>query len=153
WNRSPKLWDTQTGELLRVVGGHINGVYSVAVSADGLRCLTRDSGWSMNVWDLETDKRIAELVGPGATAGTGCAFADGTGQHAVSGYKDGTLRLWSVALGRALRTYTGHRAAVRSLAAASNGQFAVSGGADGTVMAWPLGEDHVARGIPIPTTT
>jgi WD40 repeat protein/serine/threonine protein kinase len=149
WNYAPRLWNAETGELLRVFNGHINGVGWVGVSADGLRAVTRDSGWSMNIYNLETGNRITELIGSRTTTGAGCAFVDEQGRRAISGYNDGTLKLWDVELGRGIRTYTGHRAAVSSLAVAPNGQFAVSGAADGTVMAWPLGDERVVRGLPM----
>jgi hypothetical protein len=64
------------------------------------------------------------------------------GATAVSGGKDGTVRVWSLAGGdaRERASLPGHDGWVRSVAMSADGATAVSGGEDGTVRVWSLAE-------------
>jgi WD40 repeat protein len=60
------------------------------------------------------------------------------GRQALSGSPDGTLRLWDLASGQALHTFTGHSEEVWAIAVTPDGRTLVSGGVDGTVRVWRL---------------
>ena len=49
------------------------------------------------------------------------------GKYALSGSWDTTLRLWDVATGRKIRTFTGHTSFVKSVAFSPDGKYALSG--------------------------
>jgi WD40 repeat protein len=63
------------------------------------------------------------------------ALPDG---RVVSGYVDGTIRLWDVALKREMAALQGHTDWVQGLAVLADGSL-VSGGRDCTVRVWDLG--------------
>jgi WD40 repeat protein len=51
----------------------------------------------------------------GHTGHVSSVSVSGDGRHALSGSYDGTLKLWDVPSGRCLRTFEGHKVAVRSV--------------------------------------
>jgi WD40 repeat protein len=55
------------------------------------------------------------------------------GQVALTGGKDGTVRLWNPATGRSLQTFGGHRGAVNDVAFSAKGERVATAGEDGTV--------------------
>ncbi len=65
-----------------------------------------------------------------------CAAPDS--RVAISGGRDGTLRVWDLASGECLRTLTGHTGPVLSVAVSDDGRTVVSGGRDKTVRVWEL---------------
>jgi WD40 repeat protein len=67
---------------------------------------------------------------------------------ALSASFDGTLRLWDVATGESVRTFTGHTGGVHSCAFSLDGRQALSASADGTLRLW-----DVATGEPVRTFT
>ena len=60
------------------------------------------------------------------------------GRYLVSGSGDFKIKLWELASGRELRTFTGHTNDVTSVAVTPDGRFVVSGGGDGTMRVWDL---------------
>ncbi|WIM93010.1 protein kinase [Actinoplanes oblitus] len=72
-----------------------------------------------------------------------CAGPDG--RIAVSGGRDGTLRVWDLASGECRRTLTGHTGAVLSVAASGDGRTVVSAGRDKTVRVWELDSGRCVR--------
>ncbi|RKZ93591.1 MAG: hypothetical protein DRR19_00755 [Candidatus Parabeggiatoa sp. nov. 1] len=58
------------------------------------------------------------------------------GRYALSGSSDWTLKLWDVASGTEIRTFTGHSHWVRSVAFSSDGHYALSGSNDSTLKLW-----------------
>ena len=72
------------------------------------------------------------------------AFAP-DGSTALSGSDDETLKLWDVATGREIRSFTGHTSFVRSVAFAPDGRTALSGSADKTLKLWDVATGREIR--------
>ena len=51
-----RLWDVQTGKVLRRLVGHTGKVVSVAFTPDGRRGLSGSVDGTMRLWDLGTRK-------------------------------------------------------------------------------------------------
>jgi WD40 repeat protein len=60
------------------------------------------------------------------------------GKLVLSGSDDKALKLWDVASGRELRSFTGHGGAVNSVAISPNGRLVLSGSNDRSVRLWEL---------------
>ena len=60
---SPRLWDTSTGQLIKVMAGHTNCVKSVEFSPDGTRVVSASLDQTAYLWDGLTGERIAALRG------------------------------------------------------------------------------------------
>jgi len=67
------------------------------------------------------------------------------GRSVLSGSGDNTLKLWDVASGRELRTFTGHGDRIWSVAFSPDGRTAVSGSGDKTLKLWDAASGHVLR--------
>jgi tetratricopeptide (TPR) repeat protein len=92
------LWDVRTGNRLRVLDGHNDGVLRVAFSPDGNLALSGSNDRTVKLWDVQTAKEIRTFSGheSGVTA---VAFSP-DGATALSGSYDATVKLWD--LGRGL---------------------------------------------------
>ncbi|OAD20530.1 repeat protein, partial [Candidatus Thiomargarita nelsonii] len=69
-----------------------------------------------------------------------------SGQQALSGSKDGTMKLWDVSSGRLLKTFVEQSEGyVWGVAFSPSGQQAVSGGSDGTLKLWELSSGRLLK--------
>ena len=58
-----KVWDLETGRVLRTLEGHSHFVYGVAVTPDGKRAVSASADKTLKVWDLETGRALRTLEG------------------------------------------------------------------------------------------
>ena len=113
WDKTLKLWDGVTGQLLRTFEGHTNKVSSVAVSPDGTRAVSGSWDKTFKLWDTATGQLLRTFEGHTATVSSLAFSPDGT--RMLSGSWDKTLKLWDARTGRLLRTFEGHTDSVRSV--------------------------------------
>ncbi len=69
------------------------------------------------------------------------------GRFALSGSSDNTLKLWDVATGKELRSFSGHANVVSSVAFSPDGRFALSGSEDSTLKLWEIATGKELRSL------
>jgi WD40 repeat protein len=77
--------------------GHLNGVYSVAYSPDGLRIGTGGNDGTVRLWDAETGQPVVGPMAGHEGPVYSVAFSP-DGRRIASGSDDSTVRLWPVPL-------------------------------------------------------
>ncbi|MBX2998647.1 MAG: PD40 domain-containing protein [Caldilineaceae bacterium] len=93
WQTSEvEVWNTETGERLRVLRGHTNLVTSTAWASDGQRILTGSSDGTARIWDATSGAALFALIGHKGEI-TSVAWAPG-GQRIITGSTDATARIW-----------------------------------------------------------
>jgi WD40 repeat protein len=124
-----RLWDLATGETLRTLEGHTNGVSAVAVLADGSRALSGSFDNTLRLWDLATGETLRTLEGHSNLVSSVAVLADS--RRALSGSFDNTLRLWDLATGQCVAEFTAD-AAIDCVAFARD-DLVVAGSAEGKI--------------------
>ena len=124
------------GPLIRTFQGHADGVWSVAISADGLRALSGSDDNTLKLWDIETGKEIRTFTGH--TNGVISVAISSDGRRALSGSGDNTLKLWDIETGKEIKTFLGHTAWATSVAISADGRRALSGSYDQTLKLWDI---------------
>jgi WD40 repeat protein/predicted Ser/Thr protein kinase len=69
------------------------------------------------------------------------------GKQALSASDDGTVRLWDLPLGRAMRTFRGHSAEVTCLALSADGRLVLTGSGDESLRLWDVSSGRSLRSI------
>jgi WD40 repeat protein len=132
-----RIWDLRTGSELLTLRGHTAVVTDIAVSCDG-RWLASASGYgdgSVRVWDPSHGELVRTLRANGEYI-TSVHFA--ASSDALSGVRvmcvsmDHTVRLWDVATGTVLATFTGE-SPLRSSAMSRDGTVIIVGEQSGRV--------------------
>ncbi|MFD5337581.1 WD40 repeat domain-containing serine/threonine protein kinase [Streptomyces hawaiiensis] len=103
-------------------------------TADGRRALCADLD-TLRLWDFEDGGRCVRTF-DGHDGAVEAVSLSADERYALSGGRDGTVRVWEVRTGRCLRVLEGHGAKVRSVSFSGDGRFAFSGGEDGSVRWW-----------------
>jgi WD40 repeat protein len=62
-DRTVKVWELESGRLLRSLEGHTGGVNAVAVSPDGRFIVSGSSDRTVKVWELESGRLLRSLEG------------------------------------------------------------------------------------------
>jgi WD40 repeat protein len=113
-------------------------VRSIAFSPDGQLIAGGRGDGRIEIWHLNSGRRLAILYGHSDAVYT-LAF-DPQGQRLVSGGGplDPTIKLWQLSTGELLQVIESHTGTVHSLAIAADGKRLVSGSEDNTIQLWQL---------------
>jgi WD40 repeat protein len=93
-DKTVKLWDVLSGQLLRTLAGHTSGVNSVAFSPDGGTLVSGGDDKTTKLWDTAGGQLLHTLTGHKKEV-TSVAFSP-NGRTLASGSKDKTIMLWVV---------------------------------------------------------
>jgi WD40 repeat protein len=142
-----KLWNAQTGQLLRTLEGHTGHkgtITGVAWSANGQMLASGSYDKTIKLWNTQTGQATLILKGDNGhkDAITSVAWSV-DGLMLASGSIDGTIKLWNAQTGQLLRTLEGHTNYVGSVAWSANGQMLASGSIDGTIKLWHIHTGHL----------
>ena len=113
-----RVWDLETGHVIRKLEGHKGRVFGLAVSPDGHKVLT-GGDTSLILWDAQSGKPIRPVGGHTALISNVAFLTDG---RAVSGSFDRTIRLWDLESGQELHRFVGHPREVTWVAASPDGR-------------------------------
>jgi len=126
FDKTARVWDTETGQEKAVLKGHTGPVTSVAFSPDGKRVLTGSQDKTAQVWDAETGQEKVALKGHTGFV-TSVAFSL-DGKRILTGSQDKTARVWDAETGQEKAVLKGHTGEVISVAFSPDGKRVLTGG-------------------------
>ncbi len=133
--------DAKTWREIRTLEGLVRGTSSTAVGPNG-DILASASEDSIRIWDLRRAKETRRIAAGSYVAAV--AFSP-RGDLLAAACRDATVGLWNLADGRKVRTFSGHRAAVRCVAFDPSGSVLASGSDDSTVRLWNVASGELVR--------
>lgn len=134
-DKTARIWDARTGQVLRELVGHTDGVTSVAFNGDGKLAVTGSEDGTARVWNVSTGKSIQELQVLSSGGVTSVALSK-DGRQALTGYRNSTVILWSIGKAEPLLYLNGHTDAVTSVAFSDGGLFIITSSKDKTARVW-----------------
>ena len=134
--KTPRLWDTGSGEEIRSFEGHSDIVNSVAFSPDGRFVLSASWDRTARLWDVKTGAEVRRLTGHFDSVSTGVFSPDG--RLVLTGSRDHTVRLWDATNGQEVRLFQGHTSPVVDVTFSPDGRFILSAGEDQTTRLWDV---------------
>src|SRR6476661_6335751 len=121
WDKTIKIWDLETTELLGTLTGHSDRVNSVAISYDGKMLVSGSSDETIKFWNLHNGDLLWTLKGHSDNVNAVVFSPDG--KILASGSSDATSKVWDVESGKLLRTLSGLNVGVNSVAIGPDGQI------------------------------
>jgi WD40 repeat protein len=94
FDKTAKVWDRQTGQLIHTLTDHSHIVFSVAVSSDGKYIVTGSGDTTAKVWNTETGQLMATLTGH--SDGVNSVAISFDGKFMVTGSLDDTTKVWDM---------------------------------------------------------
>lgn len=126
-DKTIRLWDIDTGKLLRTLSGHTRRISDMAFCPESKIIATGSFDESVRLWDADTGKLLHILSGP-TYFGNSVAFSpDGRVIVSGSGSLGKTLRLWDVNTGYLLHSLTNEEVhSINSVAYSPDGRTIAS---------------------------
>ena len=140
-----KLWNLQTGKLLRTLSGHSGTVWSIAISSDGQTLASGSSDNTIKIWKLGTGELLQTLFGHTDRVISVTLSPDG--KLLASGSVDKTIKIWNLSSRKLKSTLSGHSDWVNSIAISPDGQTLASGIGD-TIKIWDLNTGSLLHRLP-----
>ena len=143
-DRILRVWNADTGNLLRAFEGHEDGVLSVAFSPDDRWLLSSSYDGTARLWDVATGASLAVLRGHSWWVWQ-ADFSPDASQIVTAG-QDGRAIVWSLRTDGArlacevLTEFSGHSGPVQTATFSPDGREVVSGSEDGRVLIWKPSE-------------
>lgn len=138
-DKTIKLWNLQTGEILNTLPGHTSFVDSVAISPNGRILATSSRDRTIKLWNLPTGEFIKEFSDDKNSTNWGFYIAiSPDGQTLATHNKDSSIKLWDLQTGEPLnRTFLPSHSQ-SSIAFSADSQNLATGGEDNTVKIWEV---------------
>jgi WD40 repeat protein/uncharacterized caspase-like protein len=95
-----RLWDVETGALLKKLDGHAGSVGGLRFNSDGRLLVSGDTAGAIRLWDVYSGQLLRTFDGHYGSANAVVFSTDG--KTIVSALEDGTIKVWSIETGQLL---------------------------------------------------
>jgi dynein assembly factor with WDR repeat domains 1 len=145
YDRTCKVFDTDSGNELLNLEGHRNVVYAIAFNNPfGDKIVTASFDRSCKLWDATTGHLYSTYIGHELEIV--CIDTNPSdGSSIATGSMDRTARIWDTETGVCLHTLKGHGAEIISLQYDSCGKYMITGSFDNTVRLWDVRHGRCIR--------
>lgn len=130
-----RIFSTIDGTLRHVLTGHRSRIWDCASSHTGRHLLSASGDGTVRLW---TDSELDRVLDGNGGDVYAVRWKPNREDQAVSAHYDRILRVWDVATGKLLRTFSGHAQSTLSVAYDHTGNLLASGSKDKHVRLWDL---------------
>ena len=130
--RSIKIWDSESGALVRELKEHADDVVAYSFSSDGRRLVSASKDRTARVWTISTGGYV-ELKGHAGPVRSAVFSAN----RVFTAAEDGAVLVWDASSGERLKRLDAGRA-LRHVAVSSDGARAIATAEQGTVHIWDV---------------
>jgi len=144
WDKTIKIWNLETAELIGTLTGHSDRVNSVAISYDGKMLVSGSSDETIKFWNLHNGDLLCTFPGHSMEVNS-VAINPKRLVIASCGGADNTIKLWNLRSGELLRTLRGHSDNVNAVVFSPDGKILASGSSDATSKVWDVESGKLLR--------
>jgi WD40 repeat protein len=136
-DRTIKLWNPLTGNLIKTLQGHRSWVWEIAISPDSKSLASGSYDHTVKVWDLESSECLQTLQGHPSSVLSVRFSHDGKTLFS-SGY-DQIVKHWDLETGECLYTWEADSSnRIWAMEISPNSQYLATGGDDHSIKLWDI---------------
>ncbi len=135
-DKTIRIWDLETGRMLRVLDHHRDNVTSLSFSPDGKSIASGSLDKTVAISDVKTGRLIRSLAGHADEVNAVVFSPDG--KSIASASRDETINLWDPAAGDVILSIEKPASEVRALAFSPDGKILASASEDKTIRLWQV---------------
>ncbi|MFN5138361.1 MAG: NB-ARC domain-containing protein [Pseudanabaena sp.] len=136
-DRTIKLWDVNTGKLLKTLQGHRSWIWEIAISPDSKFLASGSYDHTVKLWDLESGECLQTLQGHPSSVLSVRFSHDGKTLFS-SGY-DQIVKHWELETGECLYTWEADSSnRIWAMEISPNSQYLATGGDDHSIKLWDI---------------
>jgi WD40 repeat protein len=133
-DKTIKVWDAHTGDLLKTISDHNGGVNDVEFNPANNQFASCSADSTIKIWDAQTFELIKTLISN--NGGLRSISYHSSGNYIASAGPGSLIYIWDLTTDEVFRTLEGHTALVRSVEFSPIGNNVISGGSDDKVIIW-----------------
>lgn len=136
-----KLWDLNSGQLIRQFIAHTQVVSGLAFTPDGQTLVTASHDGKIQLWDAKTGNFTSTLENNNSINHNNWINAIAINPNEdilASGGKQGVIQLWDLTTGKLINTLEGHTDWVSAIAFSPDGKLLATGGYDKKILLWRM---------------
>lgn len=146
-----KVWDLESGRLLRSLKGHAGKVLSVIITPNGRRVIsTAIKDRAINLWAMENGRRLSTLRSHPAWVKAAFVSIVPDGQRVISSLLDGTLRVSELETGRLVCRLGALNEPADYIAISIDSRWAITRSGGPELCVWDLNAGQLLHSLPIP---
>lgn len=142
-DKTIRVIDVSTGQLVRSLEGHTHHVLSLAWQDDGQTIASASADQSIKVWNVGTGEQRRTISGFSKEI-TAVEFVQ-TSNQIVAACANGTLRLSDTANGKALRNFSSSGDFLFTVRVTPDGKKLIAAGQSGAVRIWNLADGKLIQ--------
>jgi WD40 repeat protein len=134
-DKTVKIWDGMTGELLNTLEGHSDSVLSVAWNHDDSKIASGSVDGTIKVWDGITCELLMTFVRETGFCGASVSWNHDSSKVASASW-DNKVRIWNAITGTLLLTLSSHTEGTNSASWNHDSSKIISASYDNTIKIW-----------------
>ena len=138
-----KLWDVDSGRLLRTFAGHTDQIWSLAFSPDASLLVSGSLDRSAKLWDVATGKLIRSFEEHSDLIESVTFSPDG--KLVLTAGKDEQIRVFDIVTGHLLRAFKSQAEWVYKVAISPDKRLAATGNGDKTIKVWDISSGRLVH--------
>ncbi len=131
-----KMWDVNTGGLIKQFAGHEDWVYDICLSADEKFIYSASLDKTIKIWDISSGKQITTLKGH--SDGVVCLDMSKDGKYLASGGLGKEIIIWDLTTKTIAKKFPAHDLTIMDVKFGANSNTLYSASMDKSIKIWKL---------------
>lgn len=145
WDKTIKIWDTESGDLLLTLVGHTDHINSISFAPNGAMICSGSSDGAIRIFDTKFGRERRKYISSSGSILSVCFSPNGL--QIAAGCENASIEIWDLKSSSVTLTLYEHTQPVNSLTYSEDGQHLLSASSDKTLKYWSTSSGKVVTTI------